>query len=203
MGAEITTRVSIGRNTFRAEVLLETSEIIIRGDERLKIPFKVMRSLAAKNGALSFTFGGKSLSIDLGNRAITWFKKISNPKSVMDKLGIKPDSVVSIINLPDKNFISEVKKITSKVTIRKPQKGSDLVFIEANIPKEVERLSSLKKFLKPNGAIWVVSLKGKAATIKDVEIMRIGKKCGMVDTKVVGFSETHSALKFVIPVLQR
>jgi len=39
--------------------------------------------------------------------------------------------------------------------------------------------------------------------MKDTEVMKIGKQCGLVDNKVVGFSETHTALKFVIPISQR
>jgi len=45
------------------------------------------------------------------------------------------------------------------------------------------------------GAILVVSLKGKQARLKDVEVMAAGKEVGLVDNKVVGFSETHTALK--------
>jgi hypothetical protein len=33
--------------------------------------------------------------------------------------------------------------------------------------------------------------------------MDAGKTAGLVDVKVVGFSSTHSALKFVIPVKDR
>ena len=55
----------------------------------------------------------------------------------------------------------------------------------------------------PTGAIWVVSLKGKAARVKDVEVMRAGKAAGLVDNKVCGFSATHTALKLVIPVAAR
>ena len=43
----------------------------------------------------------------------------------------------------------------------------------------------------------MVSRKGKAATIRDVDIMSICRPAGLVDTKVVGFSDTHTALRFV------
>ena len=61
----------------------------------------------------------------------------------------------------------------------------------------------LRQFLKSNGALWIVTLKGKCAKIKEAEVMKAGKKAGLVDTKVVGFSETHTALKFVIPISSR
>ena len=60
-------------------------------------------------------------------------------------------------------------------------------------------LKSLKRYLKDNGAIWVVSFKGKLARIKDVDVIAAARAAGLVDNKVVGFSETHTSLKLVIP----
>jgi hypothetical protein len=42
-----------------------------------------------------------------------------------------------------------------------------------------------------------VSLKGKAARVKDVEVMAAAKAHGLVDTKVCAFSDTRTALRFV------
>lgn len=203
MGTELITRIRIGSKLFKAKVLLETNEIIIRGDEGMKIHFSAMKSISVKNNSLGFTFAGKSIKIALGDKAGKWFSKIKNPKSLIDKLGVKPDSKVSLLNISDKKFHAELKKRTKDISIGKMVKGSDYIFYEANGPKAVEQLSSLKQYLNPNGGIWVVSKKGKSATIKDIEVMAIGKKCGLIDNKVVGFSDTHTALKFVIPVAER
>lgn len=203
MGSEATTTITIGSKKFEGTATLETNEIIIRSGTRMIFPLKEMKSLKVQAGSLLFSFEGKTISISLGKKAEKWLEKIKNPKSVLDKLGVKQDSRVSIVNINDGKFIDEVKKKTSDVTVGKVNKDSDLIFYEANTEKEVAQLTSLKKYIKPNGGIWVVSLKGKAATIKDAEVIKIGKQCGLVDNKVVGFSETHTALKFVIPVSRR
>jgi hypothetical protein len=44
--------------------------------------------------------------------------------------------------------------------------------------------------------------KGSKA-ITEAETMAAGKRAGLVDVKVVSFSETHTAEKFVIPVAAR
>jgi hypothetical protein len=41
------------------------------------------------------------------------------------------------------------------------------------------------------------------AKIKDVDVIAAAKAAGLVDNKVVSFSETHTALRLVIPVDQR
>ncbi len=62
--------------------------------------------------------------------------------------------------------------------------------------------SNLKKSLKPDGALWVIRPKGSAA-ISESEVMSAGKRAGLVDVKVVSFSATHTAEKFVIPRADR
>jgi hypothetical protein len=48
-----------------------------------------------------------------------------------------------------------------------------------------------------------VSRKGKAATLRDVDVIEAAKAVGLVDNKVVSFSPTHTALRLVIPVARR
>ena len=49
----------------------------------------------------------------------------------------------------------------------------------------------------------LICLKGKAATVTEAESMTAGKAAGLVDVKVVKFSETHTAEKMVIRVARR
>lgn len=203
MGTEVTAGVKIGTKRTEAKVLLETSAIIIRGASGMTIPFKEMKSITSKDGVLSFSFKGKRIALVIGTKSGKWFEKITNPKSLLDKLGVTADSKVSVININDQKFLNDLQKKAGTVTVGKTAKDSDLIFYEVNSEKEAGHLASLKEYLTPNGGIWVLSLKGKRATIKDGALMRIGKSCGLVDIKVVGFSDTHTALKFVIPVSQR
>jgi hypothetical protein len=61
---------------------------------------------------------------------------------------------------------------------------------------------TIKQSLKPNGALWVIRPKGRPA-ISERAVMAAGKAAGLVDVKVVSFSPTHTAEKFVIPVAVR
>jgi hypothetical protein len=64
---------------------------------------------------------------------------------------------------------------------------------------DLVRLGELREAIKPAGGIWVVSPKGKGAVLKDVEVMAAAREAGLVDNKVVSFSDTHTALRLVIP----
>ena len=85
---------------------------------------------------------------------------------------------------------------------RRVAKGSDAIFFGVNKEAELARLQKLKALLKPNGALWIIRPKGHPE-ISERATMAAGKAAGLVDVKVVGFSETHTAEKFVIPVSAR
>ena len=49
--------------------------------------------------------------------------------------------------------------------------------------------------IRPNGAIWVISRKGRAATLRDVDVIEGALAAGLVDNKVVSFSETQTSIR--------
>ncbi len=203
MGSEINCTMKFGGKVFKGKALLETDELIFRGEHRLKIPFKEMKSVEANDGELTVIFHGGRASFIIDKKAEQWEEKILHPKSMLDKLGVKEGSRVSVDGVTDENFLFQLKDKTNNSSVKGLQRESDLIFYAANSKKELLKLKSLKQFLKSNGALWIISLKGKQSKVKDTEVMAAGKKAGLVDTKVVGFSATHTALKFVIPVSSR
>jgi Protein of unknown function (DUF3052) len=122
---------------------------------------------------------------------------------LLDKLGVKPGSRVAIIGVEDAGFRAQLAARTSDVTEGKPKPGTDVILLAANTIDELMQIGPLQRSLKPNGAIWVVSRKGKAATLRDVDVIDAAKAVGLVDNKVASFSETQTALRLVIPVARR
>lgn len=119
-------------------------------------------------------------------------------RALMDKLGVKPAARVTVLNIVDDSFMEQLREHTPDVSNRL-RKDTDLIFYEANSEAELKKLESLRGYLKPDGAIWLVSLKGKLAKIKDIQVIAAAKAVGLVDNKVVAFSETHTSLRLVIP----
>jgi hypothetical protein len=122
---------------------------------------------------------------------------------LLDKLGVKPGSRVAILGVDDADFRSLLADRTTDITHGQPKPGTDLVFLAADSLDQLLRIGHLQRSLKPNGAIWVVSRKGKAATLRDVDVIDAAKSVGLVDNKVVSFSATHTALRLVIPLARR
>ena len=130
-------------------------------------------------------------------------REVQSSKSLLDKLGIRPDSKVAVLGVKDEAFHAQLLARTANVSEGRLRKDLDLIFFAADSHADLNKLGRLKDSLKRDGAIWVVSLKGKQARIRDVDVIAAAIEAGLVDTKVVGFSETHTSLKLVIPLARR
>jgi hypothetical protein len=198
MGNEALCRVEIGAESGNAKALLETEELIVRGAMRAKIPFREAKDVAADGGVLRLRWNDRDVRIHVGKDAAKWAEKIRNPKSVADKLGVKAGLKISIVGKIDAAFLDNVEVDVS----RRLRKGCDIIFFAANARDDLQRLAELRAALAPAGALWVIRPKGGGA-ITEAETMAAGKAAGLVDVKVVRFSETHTAEKFVIPIVKR
>ncbi len=92
---------------------------------------------------------------------------------------------------------------TSDVTAGPPKPDSDVVLYLADTTDELAALTDLRRRIKPAGAIWVVSRKGKARTLRDVEVIATARDHDLIDNKVVAFSAERTAIRLVIPVALR
>lgn len=118
---------------------------------------------------------------------------------LLDKLGMRPGMRVAILGVEDDEIRPLIAERTTDLTEGWPEPDTDLVFLAADLPADLTPLAGLAGRLRPNGAIWVVSRKGKAATLRYGELVDAAREAGLVDNKVVAFSATHTALRFVIP----
>lgn len=123
-------------------------------------------------------------------------------KPLLDKLGVKPDHRVSVVGLDDPAFLAQLRGRTADVFVGRPRPRSDLIFYAVPTRTALGRLARLKRSLEPNGALWTIRRKG-TKDVTEAETMAAGKRAGLVDVKVVSFSATHTAEKFVIPVSDR
>lgn len=133
--------------------------------------------------------------------AVRWAEKIRNPKTLLDKLGVKPGLRVAVAGLDDPQLAADLRAKGAEVA-GADERGLDVIFQAVDGIEALAILSDLRSRIDPAGAIWVLHPKGRR-DIRDVDVMAAAKAAGLVDTKVARFSETHSALKLVIPVGQR
>ncbi len=203
MGSEAKCAVTCGEVTVEGKAYLETAELTFRGgDLRLRIPFQGLKSASAAGGVLLVSWAEQTARFHLGKDAEKWLAKIQNPKSVVDKIGIKAGMQVSILGITDEPFVRQLQDRVTPVEGSPPRKDSDIIVYGFSTHDGLEQLPSLKTSLKANGALWTVYPKGPKG-LPETAVRSAGLAAGLVDTKVVAFSETLTAVKWVIPVSQR
>jgi hypothetical protein len=202
MGLEALCTAIYDRRESPGKAHLETDFVSFRGDFSLHIPFKDIKSVEAKRGELLLVWTEGEAALRLGKDSEKWMLKIRYPKGRLDKLGVKPGMRVAVVGVKDEDFVAELSSRIEDIAESRPKKDTDLIFYRFDSKDGLAKVGALRKSLKQNGALWTIFPKGqKHITENDV---RSGcKDAGLVDVKVVGFSNTHSSLKFVIPLAQR
>jgi hypothetical protein len=201
MGLEADCKAKLGKQVSQGKALLETEYLLFRGEFRVKLAFRAMKSVEAKGPWLEIASDEGMLFLQLGAAAKKWANKILHPPSRLDKLGVKEHMRVSMTGLKDASLGAELNERGAEVHAR-PVKDSDIVFFGAQKKTDLERFAALARFIKPTGAIWVVYPKG-VHEITEGEVLASIRAVGLADVKVASFSATHTALKAVIRVAQR
>src|SRR5687767_7210951 len=108
---------------------LEEKELFFRGDLSLRAPFDRLSEVRAERGLLAFRFDGRDVALRLGPEAEKWASRILNPRSRLEKLGVKPGMVVSVLGLgSDAAFMAELRSREARVHSGRVASRSDMVF---------------------------------------------------------------------------
>jgi hypothetical protein len=198
MGQEIECRIRFQERVLPGKAHLETDHVLFRGEERLKVLFKDVKSARVEGGMLHLDFAGGPAELELGAAAEKWAQKILNPPSRLHKLGIKSGMGIRLVGEFDETFLAELKNCR----VEEAGEKADLIFLAAERTSRLAQVRKLLPGMKPDGALWVLYPKG-STLIREAEVIHAGRSAGLKDVKVASFSLTHTGLKFVIPVSRR
>jgi hypothetical protein len=197
VGQELECKARIQRRgRMLGKAQLETDYVLFRGRQRFKVSFGELTGVKADSGILKLEFAGGPAELELGDAAEKWARKILNPPSLMDKLGVKPGLTVRLVGEFDDVESGFPQEIAKRQAVAVAKGKCDLLFLGAGTAAHLDRIGKLKADLKPGGVIWVVYPKG-VPQITEIQVIQAGRAAGMKDVKVVRFSATHTGLKFV------
>ena len=125
-------------------------------------------------------------------------------RSLLDKLGVKDGTRVAVLDPDylldgDEEFAAALDARDVDIVAAGP---ADLVVWAVDEPADLARLPALIDWIHPAGALWAVWAKGRKE-LNENHVRDAAIDAGLVDVKVVRFSDTHSALKLVVPKAKR
>jgi len=204
MGYDAECDVRLDGQTASAKAVLEQKDLVLRGPLRLSIPLARISEATASDGWLRVRFDGRLAEISLGPAAQKWAQRITNPPSRLAKLGVKEGVRILLVGAVEEAFVEELRA-AGATALRRMGRGTpafDVIFLAVERRESLEQLEALASKIVPSGAIWTLRAKGQRA-VTEADTMSAGKRAGLVDVKVVSFSDTLTAEKFVIPVAKR
>jgi hypothetical protein len=123
------------------------------------------------------------------------------PRSRLDKLGIKPDAKVTLDGVKDAQFEAELATRTKDVS-KRARKNAAVIIYEIATVTALGKLEKLKSQIADDGMIWVLWKKGRKE-LTETHVREAALSVGLVDVKVMAFSDELSGLKLVIPLASR
>lgn len=121
---------------------------------------------------------------------------------LIDKLGVKPGQRIAVFGIESSEFLADLASRVPEYSRNARISDADLVFFSAESVEDLARIKSMARSIRKNGAVWVIYPKGQLH-LRELDVISAGKSAGLVDNKVCRFSETHTALRFVVPLASR
>ncbi len=201
MGREALIECVSGKERAQVRAHLDSFALQLSGAKKLNLPLADVRSAVVSGDLLKVESKSAKFTLALGAKEATaWAKKILNPPSLADKLGIKPGLNVAVVG----ERIAEIDDaVTSAAAVKhfaslgKAKTGlasSDIVYLALSAAAEKE-IAAAANALGQKAALWLVYRKGTKPNGDDV--IRLARAAGLKDTKVARVSETHAALRFI------
>jgi hypothetical protein len=188
------------RRAESAAVLLETDELIVRGEARVRVPRLEIERVSVRGGVVTVISPSAEVQLTVGaDAAAKWRAKLEEaPKRLIDKLDVKPSAKVWLLHETDTELVSQIRERAAAVSSGRSRTGCDVVFVRVDDAAQLDRVDRAADAIVEAGAIWVVHPKGKTG-VADTTIFARAKSLGLVYTKVARISETLSAEKLVRP----
>ncbi len=200
MGLEVECTVRVGRKSSVGKALLEEEALLFRGDFRLDLAFARMRDVTIVGDALVIRTDTQEARFELGEPvAERWLRMIREPKGLLEKLEVGPASRVAVVSVQDTPFLTAIRELAASVVEGRVPAGAPVIFFGADTREALDKIPLLRARMADAGALWVVRPKGSKA-ISEADVLGALRAAGLVDTKVVAFSKTHTAHKSMIPI---
>jgi hypothetical protein len=200
MGYEAACTARVGRKSSTGKAMLESEAVAFRGDFKLEIPFAQMSDVAIEGEALLIRTSDGEVSLEVGAQvAQKWARLIKEPKGLFEKLEVTSDARVAVVGVSDPLFVPALRERAASVAEDRVPQGAATIFFGADTRAALQKVPLLRARMVEDGTLWIVRPKGSKA-ISEADVFEALRSAGLVDTKVVAFSRTHSAHKCVIPV---
>ena len=193
MGREAVARCHWQGQVGDARILLESAEIILRGDVRARIPRGDIADIVVDGGMLRLSVAGAPLAIELGAEAAAkWASALRKPlPTLAEKLGVDAAHPAFVIGAVDDAVLAAALS-GSTTPVRE-----DAAMLVAVLHDEAALHTALTLARDtPEVPLWFVHPKGKGAAVTDAMVRGVMRGAGFVDNKTSSVSDRLTATRY-------
>lgn len=193
MGLEARCSCRWGDEAGEVKALLESRELILRGDLRRTIPIGAISDVRIDGDILFVKAGADQIALDLGAAtAAKWAKKIETPPpSLAQKLGLGPVRAMVIGDIADTALL---EALAGHRAGQPGEAGLSLAVVEDADGLEWARLAH--EAAQVPGPIWIAYRKGPRVAFGDNQVRAHMRAAGYADNKVSAVSDILSATRY-------
>lgn len=204
VGKEAVCVARVNGAAAQSKAHLDSNELRLSGGHRLVLPLANLTAVAADGDVLRLSARDVTVEMQLGAVAAQrWAHAISNPKSRLDKLGVRGAERVYVRGITDDEFLGELRGALAHAPATSLRGAFDVIFQGVSGPGELDAIAGGAAHLTPAGALWIVHPKGKGAPVGEADVRAAIARAGLYDAKVVAFSPTHTATKAAFRLADR
>jgi hypothetical protein len=195
MGLEAETTCTHSGKSFAVKTLLESTELILRGALKRKVPINALKHVTVKGPALTFEANGESFALNLGAvKAAIWAKKIATPPpSLAKKLGLSATTPALVIGAVDD------AELEAALTCHTTSNAKQAALFVAVTRDDAALAAALKAYGKAGAPLWLINVKGPKSALGENAIREKLRALGFKDTKTCAVSATLSGTRYNRP----
>lgn len=180
-------------STYEIKAHLESRELILRGGLKMRILIKDILNPKIDNDILEFEYEDEKYRFELEGMAQKWYQKIiSPPKSLAQKLGLKNDTKLHLLN----DFSSDEVNLAIQNCQFADLENAQIIFAQIKTIDDLEFIHKKIATLKSNFAIWLIYPKGKSAILKEGQIREFMRQNGFMDNKISAIDDIWTSARY-------
>ena len=120
-------------------------------------------------------------------------------RSIVQKLGIKPDQRVEVAGDVGTSLRREVKDVLGRGLVRSGELDAAIVLVES-VEEGEDAFQRYRPRLKDTGCLWFVTRKrGHDGYVNQMLFVPGAKRRGLIDNKTISIDDQRSGIRFVVP----
>jgi hypothetical protein len=120
-------------------------------------------------------------------------------RTVVQKLGIKPDERVEVVGDVGAGLRRDVKEAIGRGLVRSGELDGAIVMVQS-VEDAEEVFGTYRPRLRDTGYLWLITPKrGQEGYVNQMALVPGGKRHGLIDNKTISIDEARSGIRFVVP----